>query len=298
MWLWLWLCLPQAQAQGAPAENDSKKKTTEKAENPEKNQKSTPPKKAGPCASAAVVASPQVGLGSRSAPGERLNPPPPPSNVYKGRGGLGGWLGLGWVGASKSQNPPAPYKRSLPWTWMGPNKPCTDVCVCGWRMEETTWSLHKKCKRLDRAGRGNSTNFWYITHEGLVKTVEWEMSNNTYIISAGKLWTRQDCIPMGGSFSAQSANLHSLWSVYTYTDSTHRHLFRQLGTLKIAEQGFIYWENARGKVSLQQFRDNILIASTYPDSPETALVHAVRGILQQAWGLTVLCDCCTSDSDA
>ena len=146
-----------------------------------------------------------------------------------------------------------------------------------WRMEETTWSVHKECKRLDRAGQGNSTKFWYITHEGLVETVEWEMSNNTYIISAGKLWTRQDCIPMGGSFSAQSANLHSLWSVYT-----HRHLFRQLGTLKIAEQGFIYWENARGKVSLQHFRDNILIASTYPNSPETALVHTVRGILQQA----------------
>ena len=57
----------------------------------------TQKKKAGPCASAAVVASPQVGLGSRSAPGERLKPPP--SNVYKDLGGLGGWLGLGWVGA-------------------------------------------------------------------------------------------------------------------------------------------------------------------------------------------------------
>ena len=143
-----------------------------------------------------------------------------------------------------------------------------------------------------RAGRGNSTKFWYITHEGLVETVEWEISNNTYIIIAGKLWTRQDCIPMGGSLFAQSTDLHSLWSVYT-----HRNLFRQLGTLKIAEQGFIYWENPRGKVSLQQFRDNILIASTYPDSPETALVHIVRGILQQAWGLRVLCDCCMSDSD-
>ena len=58
-----------------------------------------------------------------------------------------------------------------------------------WRMEETTWSVHKECKRLDRAGRGNSMKFWYTTHEGLVETVEWEMSNNTYIISAGKPWT-------------------------------------------------------------------------------------------------------------
>ena len=119
------------------------------------------------------------------------------------------------------------------------------------------------------------------------------MSNNTYIISAGKLWARQGCIPMGGSFSAQSADLHSLWSVYA-----HMHLFRQLGTLKIAKQGFIYWENARGKISHQQFRDHILIASTYPNNPDTALVHTVRGILQQAWGPRVLCDYCTSDSDA
>ena len=51
------------------------------------------------------------GAGEPFSPGRA--PQPPPSNVYKGRGGLGGWLGLGWVGASKSQNPPAPYKRSL-----------------------------------------------------------------------------------------------------------------------------------------------------------------------------------------
>ena len=58
-------------------------------------------RKAGPCASAAMVASPQGGAG------EPLNPrtapqPPPPRNVYKrgGGGGLGGGLNVGWVGAS------------------------------------------------------------------------------------------------------------------------------------------------------------------------------------------------------
>ena len=40
-------------------------------------------------------------------------PQSPPSNVYKRGGGLGGLLGFGWVGASKPQNPPAPYKHSL-----------------------------------------------------------------------------------------------------------------------------------------------------------------------------------------
>ena len=98
---------------------------------------------------------------------------------------------------------------------------------------------------------------------------------------------------MGGSFPTQSADLHNPWSVYT-----HRHLFRQLGTLKISEQGFVYWENSRGKVSLQQFRDNILVASTYPDSPHTAFIHTVQNIPRQAWALRVLCECATSDSDA
>ena len=72
---------------------------------------------------------------------------------------------------------------------------------------------------------------------------------------------------------------------------THRHLFCQLGTLKISKHGFIYWENAQGRVSLQQFWDNILVASTYPDSPDTTPIHTVRDIL-------LLCECATADSDA
>ena len=46
-------------------------------------------------------------IGSRPfSPGRA---PQPPSNVYKGRGGLGGWLGLGWVGGSlKIPKPPSP----------------------------------------------------------------------------------------------------------------------------------------------------------------------------------------------
>ena len=43
------------------------------------------------------------GAGEPFSPGRA--PQPPLSNIYTGRGGLGGWLGLGWVGASKSQNP-------------------------------------------------------------------------------------------------------------------------------------------------------------------------------------------------
>ena len=48
-------------------------------------------------------------------------------------------------------------------------------------MDETLWSIHNECKCLDTTGGGNSTKFWYITHEALTDTVDWEMSNNTHI---------------------------------------------------------------------------------------------------------------------
>ena len=160
-------------------------------------------------------------------------------------------------------------------------------------MDEIVWSIDKECKCLDRAGRGNSTKFWYITQKPLTDTVDWEMSNNTYIISAGKLWTRQGCISMGGSFSAQSADLHRLWSVCTI-----RHQFYRLGNLRVSDEGLVYWENPLGRVSLWQIRDNVLVASSYPDSPQTRLIETVCDILQQCWSLRVLCECATPTSNA
>ena len=52
------------------------------------------------------------GAGEPFSPGRAPQPPPPPQMFIRGGGGLGGWLGLGWVGASKSQNPPAPYNEA------------------------------------------------------------------------------------------------------------------------------------------------------------------------------------------
>ena len=56
-------------------------------------------------------------------------PQSPPSNVYKRGGGLGGLLGFGWVGASKPQNPPAPYKHSLLMTYPLPMDASEDFTV-------------------------------------------------------------------------------------------------------------------------------------------------------------------------
>ena len=83
-----------------------------------------------------------------------------------------------------------------------------------WCMSETVWFVHKECKRLDQAGRGNSTKFWFITHGDLRDTVEWEMHNNNFIVRAGRLGYRNGCIPKGVSFSTEAADFHNLWHIY------------------------------------------------------------------------------------
>ena len=47
--------------------------------------------------------------------------------------------------------------------------------------------------------------------------------------------------------------------------------------------------NDHGVVSLCQFRDYIVLASTYP--PEVQLVRTVCHILEECWGLRVVCHC-------
>ena len=80
-----------------------------------------------------------------------------------------------------------------------------------WRMQEITWSMHKESKQLYRAGLGNSTKFWFVTHEAMTDTLMFEMHHNNFLKAAGGLWRREGCIPMGGSFSAEAADLNSLW---------------------------------------------------------------------------------------
>ena len=71
------------------------------------------------------------------------------------------------------------------------------------------------------------------------------MENNNFIWAVGKLWSTHRCISMGGSFLAQAADLHSLWSVYV-----SRYLFCALSQLCVSPEGFPYWRNAHGTVGL------------------------------------------------
>ena len=100
----------------------------------------------------------------RSAPGERLNPPPQMFIRGGGGAGLGGLLGFGWVGASKPQNPPAPYKHSLD------NTCCTQsVMLEPVRLTENLWdtleSEFKKKGKKELIVRLNPrTAVWHFWH--------------------------------------------------------------------------------------------------------------------------------------
>ena len=160
-----------------------------------------------------------------------------------------------------------------------------------WRSQEIVWSIHRESKRLDRAGQANSGKFWFLTNDELIKKVKFELRHNNYVQSTGSIrgiyiWRRTGCIPMGGSFSAQSADLHCQWQVYK-----HRGKFRDLGQLRISDSGFVYWEAQWGNVTLCQFRDNILMATSFLDHPTIGIVKRVLTILQSAWSLRVLCPC-------
>ena len=54
---------------------------------------------------------------------------------------------------------------------------------------------------------------------------------------------------------------------------------------------FVYWETQWGDVTLCQFRDNLLMATSFPNHPTVGIVQRVLTILQLAWGLRVLCPC-------
>ena len=120
------------------------------------------------------------------------------------------------------------------------------------RMTEVTRSVHHSTtQRLNRLGMGTNKKFRYLTHQELAGNVSFELQKNNKCWAVGQLWGRDKCIPMGGSFSAQSANLHSIWAAYK-----GRQEFRRLGALNVSPKGYIYW-TGKWKVAMCQFRDNI-----------------------------------------
>ena len=114
-----------------------------------------------------------------------------------------------------------------------------------WRMAEVIWSVHHMHSALDRAGKATATGFKYITHQQLTAIVGHELSKNNACWAAGTVWVRTNCIPRGGPFSAQGADIHSVWRVYQ-----HKGLFHQLGTLTVSSEGSPLWEGQWGRVAV------------------------------------------------
>ena len=104
-----------------------------------------------------------------------------------------------------------------------------------WRAKQVVWSIQREHEQLDRAGQGASGNFWYISHDELRQVLSFEITDNIHVSTICRLWKRTHCIPMGGSFSAQSADLHGAWGLYK-----NRQLLRALGDLKFTQAGFPY----------------------------------------------------------
>ena len=133
--------------------------------------------------------------------------------------------------------------------------------------------------------------FFVKDGNGRASYVSFELQVNNKCWSVGKVWGRDQCIPMGGSFSAQSADLHCVWSGYT-----GRSIFRRLGALNISAEGYVFWVGT-WTIALCQFRDNVLLATDARPDDCIAVVSLVRRVLEEAWGLPVECACADQQGD-
>ena len=158
-----------------------------------------------------------------------------------------------------------------------------------WKATEMIWSTHRDNKKLDRAGRGTSNRFTHLPHTELENLVYFSLLTDTYTQASGKIWARTGNIPMGGPFSAQSADLWSVWGA-----KKRVHLMRRLGNLTFSPRGHPLWHTPRGNtLSLAQFRDNVLVGAMGRSA--TREMQHVCSVLTETLGLPVLCDCMTEE---
>ena len=101
-----------------------------------------------------------------------------------------------------------------------------------WRHVNLQWSVSKESAKLDRAGQATNRRFWCITHDLLSRLLKFELTENNMLQAVGTLWQREGSIPMGGPFSAQSADLHTLWKVKRAGKKP-----RDWGVLNISDEG-------------------------------------------------------------
>ena len=98
-----------------------------------------------------------------------------------------------------------------------------------WRATTLGWSIHKDNSRLDRAGPPKKGTFHFVSMEQLLELVEFSLLHDNVVLASGEPWRRGVAIPMGGSFSAQSADLHRVWMCKKLVAR-----LRQLGDLSVS----------------------------------------------------------------
>ena len=151
------------------------------------------------------------------------------------------------------------------------------------------WSIHQDYKKLDGARRGSSNRFTHLPHIELENLVYFSLLTDTYTQASGQVWARTDAIPMGGPFSAQSADLRSVLGAKKRVD-----VMRRLGNLTFSPRSHPLWRTLQGNtLSLAQFRDNVLVGAKGPST--TREIQHVCSVLTKVSGFLVLCDCMTED---
>ena len=125
-----------------------------------------------------------------------------------------------------------------------------------------------------------------------VCVLKFELTENNMLQAVGTLWQREGIIPMGGPFSAQSADLRTLWKVKRAGKK-----LRDWGALNISDEGYVYWQRGPLWFSLCQFRDNVLFASNQRPGAHTHIIQTVAETLSRVWDLEVLCPCTDGGAD-
>ena len=158
-----------------------------------------------------------------------------------------------------------------------------------WNANQLIWSIHRDNKKLDRAGKGTSSRFQSILHRDLENLVYFSLLADTYTQASGRIWSRTGAIPMGGPFSAQSADLSSVWGAKTRVG-----LMRKMGNLSFSPRGHPLWSTPRGNtLSLAQFCDNVIVGARGPTTKSE--MQQVCNTLSEVRTFPVLCDCMTVD---
>ena len=153
-----------------------------------------------------------------------------------------------------------------------------------WGASSIIWHIHCDLKTLDRAGKAASASFWHFSQEELISIIKFSLTEDNFVWCAGSLWPCTDAIPMGGSFSAQCADLHGLWGLKVQVE-----VMKRPGKL-VQESPVPLWLTPAGNtVSLSRFRDNVNVATKGPSA--AAEMARLCQTLTECWDLPVVCDC-------